>query len=512
QELSKKYGFKVWIRPWNTPQLDENSLIELIGTYGRLAEQNQIEGLIFGGLRNEVYGYPRNLETVYKLLKDTKLKLGVIELAPKVQQKGIVTLAKANLDRVVRVMAVTPSHQAKLDPEAVVAMYSLGMRERGIRLAYCRPYIDGVDKLSMEEANTVLMNGLKHWLAPAFRGEASTYKAADHIVKPGFTWWSLGIVLISVSIASCLCLLLNLLNFCPSKYVNALGIIISVAAALSCVSGLGCHSMRMALALLAVTLYPILAYVLLTPVWERAWKHNSIWQAVGDGLAVMAVSVSLTLYSGLLAGALLSDLNYMLSLNVFRGVKLHSLLVPLIIFIIWLSQQCRHGCLDSLIDFLDTKVRLWHVVLFFIFAVLAAFYLVRTGNSGGDFVVSESERALRRWLDYALGVRPRFKEFLLGNPALVLLPVFGFLRWKGCIPLAVLAGAVGLASLSDTYGHIHTPILVSLQRTVNGVVIGGFIGVGVAFFCFWLKQLLLPYTMMLVNESCQADVQSDDKG
>ncbi|MGM9992119.1 MAG: DUF5693 family protein [Candidatus Bruticola sp.] len=514
QELNEKYGFKVWIRPWNSPQIDEKSLTNLIQTYGRLAEQNQIEGLIFGGLRNEVYGYPKNLDKVSQLLKNTKLKIGVIELAPKVQQKGIITLAKANPDRVVRVMAVTPSHQAKLDPEAVVAMYSLGLRERGIRLSYCRPYIDGVDKFSMEEANTVFMSGLNRWLASAFRGEASTYQASDNIAHPGFTWWSLAVVLIGGSIAASLCLLLSLLHFCPSKYTNALGAVIFAVTALSCISGLGCHLVRMALALLAVTLYPILAYVLLTPIWEKAERYTGIWQAVGDGLAVMAVATSLTLYSGLLAGALLSDLNYMLSLDVFRGVKLHSLLVPLLTFIIWLAQQRRRGGLDSLIAFLETNVKLWHVVIFFIFAILAAFYLIRTGNSGGDLVVSESERALRRWLDYALGVRPRFKEFLLGNPALVLLPVFVFLRWKGCIPLAVLASAIGLASLSDTYGHIHTPMLVSLQRTVNGVFIGGFIGVVTALVCCWVKQLLTPYLAKLLaqNDQVPLALHSESEG
>lgn len=516
RELHDKYAFKVWLRPWNSPKLDEASLTNIFKTYAQLAKQGQIEGLIFGGLRNEVYGYPKNLETTAKLLEQANLKLGVIELAPKTQQKGIVTLAKLCPERVVRVMAISPSHQAKLDPNTVISMYSLGVRERGIRLIYCRPYLDGVEKLSLEEVNSAFMSGIQKSLAPLFKGQASTYSISDNLVKTGFTLWSLAITAISASIALCFILLVTLLcrenTFCQRfwgrRSAIALLLLVVFITALSCLSSLGCHWVRILLALAAVTIMPILAYVILVPFWEQAQNSSSIWNAIGDGLIVMAVSVSLTLYGGLLAGALLSDLNYMLSLDVFRGVKLHSLLVPLVIFVIWLVQQGRNGGLDSLIKFLESEVKLWHVVLFFVFAIVAAFYLIRTGNSGGDLVVSESERAFRRWLDGTLGVRPRFKEFILGNPALVLLPMLVFLRWRSCVPLAVLASAVGMASLSDTYGHIHTPILVSLQRTTNGVVLGCAIGVMLALICYGLKNLLVPYTKLLVQPSCDMPASS----
>lgn len=518
-ELHDKYGFKVWLRPWNSPKLDEAGLTNIFKVYAKLAGQARIEGLIFGGLRNEVYGYPKNLDITAKLLEQSGLKLGVIELAPKAQQKGVVTLAKLCPERVVRVMAVSPSHQAKLDPDTVISMYSLGVRERGIRLIYCRPYLDGVEKLSLEEVNSAFMSGIHKNLAPLFQGQASTYSKSDNLVKTGFSLWSLAITAISASIALCFILLITLLcrensvcqRFWGRRSALALLLVAILVTALSCVSGLGCHWVRILLALSAVTIMPILAYVILVPFWEQAEECSTIWNAIGEGLVVMAVSVSLTLFGGLLAGALLSDLNYMLSLDVFRGVKLHSLLVPLVIFVIWLVQQGRSGGLDSLIKFLESEVKLWHVVLFFVFAIVAAFYLIRTGNSGGDLVVSESERAFRRWLDGTLGVRPRFKEFILGNPALILLPTLVFLRWRSCVPLAILASAVGMASLSDTYGHIHTPILVSLQRTTNGVVLGSVIGVILAFMCYGLKNLLAPYTKMLVQPSQEQKCQPENE-
>ena len=503
--LNKEYGFRVWLRPWNSPEIGEAEIRSLIGRYGQLASQHKVEGLIFGGLRNEVYGYPNNLELTAQALRETPLKLGVIELAPKAQQKGIISLAKLCKDRVVRVMAVSPAHQAKLDPQAVVSMYSLGVRERGIRLVYCRFYNDGVERLSASEANAAFLSGLNGSLANSFHAEASTYAKGDSIVRTGFTMWSLAIIIISVSITSCLCMLFHMLRCYPYKSIHVLVPLVALLTAFCCFTGIGCRWERLLLALGAVTVFPVFAYVLLTPIWERAERDRSFIHVLGDGLVVLGVGVTLSLYSGLLAAALLSDLNYMLSLEVFRGVKLHSMAVPALIFLIWLLQQHRRGGLKGLLHFLEADVKIWHVVVFVIFAAVGGFYLIRTGNSGGDLVVSETERAFRRWLDGSLGVRPRFKEFLLGNPALVLLPVLMFLRWRAGVPLAVIAGGVGMASIAGTYCHIHTPVLVSLHRTVNGVVLGGVGGLGLGLLFFALKSLLVPYTSKLELRYVEAD-------
>ena len=42
--------------------------------------------------------------------------------------------------------------------------------------------------------------------------------------------------------------------------------------------------------------------------------------------------------------------------------------------------------------------------------------------------------------------------------------------------LFVLAAGMGLGDLIDTFSHLHTPLLVSLERVVNGGVLGALIG------------------------------------
>ena len=504
--LHQKYGFKVWLRPWNSPELSLDDLRELMGRYGQLASQGQVEGLIFGGLRNEVYGYPKNLEEMAKLLKATPLKLGVIELNPKVQQKGIVALAKLCPERVVRVMAVSPAHQAKLDPETLSSMYSLGVRERGIRLIYCRPYMDGVEKLTREEANQIFIGALQAQVAPHFQGQASTYASDSSPVHVGWSWWSLAIVLIAVSITSGFCMLIHILRLWPQRYIHLAVPLVAIIVALACVGGWGLKWVLLLLAWGAVTVFPIYALVILTPIWERAERYQNLGQVLAEGLLVLGVAVSLSLYAGLLAAALLSDTPYMLSLEVFRGVKLHSLIVPLLVFVIWLTQQQRKGGLDGIWHFLNFNLKVWHLVCGLFLVAIAGFYVMRTGNEGGSLLVSEEERALRRWLDLVLGVRPRFKEFLLGNPALFLLPALVALRWRALVPVALLSGAVGLTSLADTYAHIHTPLFISLHRTINGVVLGCALGVAAVIAAWYLKIWLAPYTAGLWSKESEPAV------
>jgi membrane protein DedA with SNARE-associated domain len=77
-------------------------------------------------------------------------------------------------------------------------------------------------------------------------------------------------------------------------------------------------------------------------------------------------------------------------------------------------------------------------------------------------------------MDNILGVRPRTKEFALGHPLMLLLCYLGY-RNNRFLPILLL-GAIGQVSLVNTFAHIHTPLLVSALRTVNGLWLGIIIG------------------------------------
>jgi hypothetical protein len=109
--------------------------------------------------------------------------------------------------------------------------------------------------------------------------------------------------------------------------------------------------------------------------------------------------------------------------------------------------------------------------------VLGAGYLVlvRSGNQS-DIAPSSFELALRAHLTTLLQVRPRFKEFLVGFPALMLAAALvpsDRARWGWLFALAI---GVGLGDVVDTFSHLHTALAVSALRLVNGAVIGAVTG------------------------------------
>jgi peptidoglycan/LPS O-acetylase OafA/YrhL len=93
----------------------------------------------------------------------------------------------------------------------------------------------------------------------------------------------------------------------------------------------------------------------------------------------------------------------------------------------------------------------------------------------GNFPVigaSEIELALRSTLNEWF-VRPRFKE-LLGHP-LALLALWQ-VRWPWWARGGLLvAGVVAQASVLNSFSHYHTPLVVSLQRSVVALALAALI-------------------------------------
>lgn len=487
KDLHQRFGYAVWVRPWNCPGVTGARVQAAVRRVGAIPG---VQGMLFGGARNEALGYPDHLEEMVAAVRETRLMVGYIELSPAVQLKGMQSVARMLQDRVVRVMAVPPAQQARMDPEAVASMYSLGARERNIRLLYVRPYNDGVDEISLTEANSMLFSGIKAGLGSRLSTTPSLFGQGLR-VRGGLSLWTCIWCVIAMSVGAAFCLLVRRIAPWNGRWwMTVVGGLGAVALA-ACLSGVGLRELRLLLALGALTVLPIWGLVGLLPRFEVSENCSSFRQAFRHGWQALAVASLFSLVGGLYAVALLPDTTYLLSIDVFRGVKLHGVLVPLAVMLVWIAQQQKRGGLQGFVRILNRNVRVWHLLVFLLLSALAVLYLVRTGNSGGDMVVSEGERALRRWLDNSLGVRPRFKEFLLGNPALLLLPVLALLRWRGLVPFALLAAAVGMASLSDTYAHIHTPLCISLWRSLLGVAVGGAIGSLVALVCYCLKKMYL---------------------
>ncbi|MBC8102119.1 MAG: hypothetical protein H7Z41_05975, partial [Cytophagales bacterium] len=178
---------------------------------------------------------------------------------------------------------------------------------------------------------------------------------------------------------------------------------------------------------------------------------------------------------------LLADQPFLLKIDTFIGIKPAKLIPVLAVAVIYSLalradgrrtwKQALVGAKDRILRLGTQPILLWQLaVAILAFAVLAVL-VMRAGNDPG-VGVSGVELKIRGLLDRLLPARPRFQEFLVGHPALILsfvLAARGQRTWA--FPL-FLVGAIGQVSLLNTFCHLHTPLPTSLWRAGIGIGIG----------------------------------------
>ncbi len=235
---------------------------------------------------------------------------------------------------------------------------------------------------------------------------------------------------------------------------------------------------------------------------RREEPNVGIGELLGYAAAVGITAVAVTFASSVLASSALSELSYLLEINLYRGVKLMQL-IPIGLFglgylLVYAYEEsgAKAAVLanigsrgeknriqklwDYLVRTLDRPMKLsWFVVIVVLalagLFVLAAgvYYISRTGNSTS---VSAAELQFRNIPENKLIARPRTKEMLIGWPCLLLF-IWSLRRHMNFLPLVFGLGmSIGLVSIVNTFLHIRTPFLLSLLRTGWGVLFGFIFG------------------------------------
>lgn len=211
-------------------------------------------------------------------------------------------------------------------------------------------------------------------------------------------------------------------------------------------------------ALLCTLAYPTMAFVLLdlSPV----------------GIVPGYVRTSLiSLVGGFCVAGLLNGLPFFVKADAFAGVKLAHFLPIGIIGLYFLSRK------TNVKETLRTPMFWQQAILAIVILGGFAFMSSRTGNDN-PAGVSGIELKFRALMDQFMYVRPRTKEFLIGNPAMIV--ALGMLASKrsygAWVALAMMIGAIGQTSMVNTMCHLHTPLTVSLARIGVGWVLGGILG------------------------------------
>lgn len=476
-QAAEKAGVKVWARPENKPPITREAVDRYLD---RLAHDYKLEGIIFGGSSNEVLGYGGD---DLEVLKETAAtiqrygwKLGFIELPKATQQKGVETLVRALPLQTVRVFAVPPAQQEKLKPERVAQMYGLAARERNLTVLYLRPYAyDPSPDKGFENATQKMLTQLNEDLGDRISTDASTF-TKEVVVPP----W-LAAPMAAGGMAAGLLVLSTYLpigSAVAGTAVLGFAVLTGVLAAtkfahlwLSLVAlGTACG----ACALAVVSQFPALRAA------ARAEGFRSIF-----GLSVRAwLTMSLvSLMGAWLASSFLQETSYKLGLDIFRGVKVLTVLTPLAITAAWMLEGDERS---HWLAIGGASLKLYQLVGLGLLAVGGIFYTMRTGNMGGEVGgdALEAEKYVRMVLDQSIGVRPRFKEFLLAHPAMLIVPFAIRFGWRELAAVLLLVGSLGQCGLLDTFAHVHTPLKISLIRALLGLLFGGALGFVYAFV-FW---------------------------
>ena len=424
-EQFKAEGLTVVYRPF------ENASIKDPG-----ANLPDVDYLAFYGTEVTGSSTPENLARVKSRLGTRKLAL--IEGG---EQEGLKVLLENQ--PTVRLFGLRPEWQAKLSPEEVAGKFVLAARERMHRLLYLRPYPDSpsnTEKMLLEVSKGLARAGLK----------IGNPEPLEYVPTDTLRYLSL------LGPLAALILLCSLYPLRPLAWTVGLLTFVGVAV----VGGLdlfGCA------ALLAGVTFPALGFVM-----RR--NHPMDW----------FFATLLTLVGAAFLTALGTNLPEMLGLEPFRGVSL-VLFLPILLFaVVLIPNQDIRKTAHAIYSY---PLRLGDILLIGAVLGAAALIFLRRGNTTGAGA-SNLEARIREQLQDTL-IRPRFKE-LLGHPLAILGLSKGFPPYLSS--LLLMGGVFGQASLMDTFAHYHTPLLISLQRAINGLVIGGIIGFLLIPLLMWVLR------------------------
>jgi hypothetical protein len=429
----------------------------------------KVSTAIFFGLSSQVVGYPDHLQDTAEAFKHHRFNFGSIETYdPSQVQKGNDTLARLIPGRTVRVQAIAKTELDKLKLDEVVARYVLGVRERNVRVVYLRPWGHQDGNLSIEATNVEMVKAIADDLKGAgFRlGRATP-------IRPyrGNNRALVGIA--ALAVPSIFVVLLAALGWYRRWYAilaYALTIALYVAGVLAHRDAFA----RSAIALAGALFFATAALLSLIPAWnERPAKRWSAQFLRSLGWTLTATGVALA--GALVVVGVMSSPLAMEEIERFRGVRLVLALPPLIALLLYLFDKRFGSGVQRPRDVLLSPVLAYQLLAGIAIVAAGALMLVRSGNDS-DVSPSTFELALRHLLTNVLSVRPRFKEFLIGVPCMMLLPALLPPHRRAVGWLLALGIGVGIGDVIDTFSHLHTPLEISLWRIVNGVIVGAIVG------------------------------------
>ncbi len=430
--------------------------------------------------RDQVLGYETLIPDVADEIRRNGFAFGQIEaFTARRKQKGEGELAVKALPQVIRVFSMTPEELQGSSPDAAQDKFVLAARERNVRILYIRPFLTTSAGLNPVAVNMDYVESIAGALTHA------GYRLGKAAPLPSVATSGALFLLAALGALAATALAVEEVGDALSTPVSrrllyagvGVGVLLTGAA-------LAVHHTtlwRQLLAFLAALAFPILSMYRLVPgarrsSWPVPAPGRSGWSVLASGIGGLWTVSAVTALGAVMVAALLSEWLFMMGMRDFLGVKAaHIIPVVLLGLLIAAAASPRGELWPQLRRWLRQPLLLEYGIAIIVIGVGVVFALGRTGNTGLP-LLSSLELKSRVVLQHLLVARPRTKEYLIGDPFMVLtfaLAAAGLRRWV--LPAAMI-GAIGQVGLVNSFSHIHTPLIYALARTVYALVIGSVLG------------------------------------
>jgi hypothetical protein len=414
----------------------------------------------------EVLGYPNYLRETAKALASNKIKYGFVEFGKQMGDSALASYMGGNL---VKVHSIPPDELENMSREEAVKRFIRAARERDIRILYIHLFQypeTGKDLLS---TNISFVSGLK---AELFGGGFITGKAS---MPQKISVSSAEKSLIGLGIAGGAILLLH--YFIPVNLYISLAMFVLFALLSS-----------KSLALLSAVIFPAYAVISMFPAKRDRLDGGMVSRSAATVIYIAAIAA----VGAVFIAALLSDKVHMVGIDAFSGVKI-ALILPLVLvasyFFLRKEDEEKLDIRTSISkakELLGINIKISHAVIFLLAAACGVLFILRSGNFG--LPVLGPEKYLRAFLENIMVIRPRTKEFLIGYPALILGALYYFKGGNKWLWFWLSAGVLAPVSMTNSFCHIHTPVLITLVRSCVGLILGIALGISVYFlYIIWSR-------------------------
>ena len=499
--IVKDAGMNILARPSNFVGCTPDKIREVF----RRFDGYPVTEIVFNG--NEVLGAYDFVDATAEEMKKRNMIFGVIESYSQLQfypQAGMEQLARdLGYERVARLHVIPPYDQNKISLNTAIHRWLRTDYERNIRINLFRIYEKQAAGMTLAETNFKYVNETAKDLKNGgySLGTAGTF---ENYYPNRFLRF---LVIIGTVAAGVLCLSLisRTLNDNQKAQLIIFGVL-AVLAGVPILMGAG-GKVRLIAALVSANVFPALAII-----WQldrfrslrlkARWKsirsksdggseypkvqvrgELSIGQIVWLSVASLFLTSLISMFGAAYLAGALSDIIYFLEFEIFRGIKL-TFIMPLIIVSIAFLQRFNvidelrknFTATEQLKEILEMHVTVKDLIAVFIVIAALAILVIRSGHSTG-MPVLDVEVRLREWLEDTFYARPRSKEIFLGHPFFILM-VAAFLKKfpKKILFVLTIIATIGQSSMVETFAHVHTPIMVSFMRGIDGLIPGAIFG------------------------------------